>query len=778
MDLVVANGRHWPQQNYVLLNDGRARFSVMRPLGVDRATSYACELADLDGDGDLDVVTGNAMAACNIFLNDGSANFTKHPSLDQITSVRSLTLADIDQDDDIDILVTSRGRANIIYLNDGSAGFPERTSFGTSQDSTLDVAVVDINLDDRPDLLLANRDDQENVLLLNTGKTEFTKTPFGTKARNSRAVVIADLNADGKPDCAVGNIGSENCVYFGDGSGVLHDEVRFGQAASQTYSLAASDMDNDGDIDLVAANVQGRNAVYFDGGDGQQFQELLFGDPNSASYGVCIADFDGDQFDDIAVANSNSQNHIFLNRPARSGRRANRENFSLVKSPEAKPSTTAQTGTRQRSSGRNWPAFRGTGARGISDGFPLRSTWNADPEKENPIGVLWRRPVPGLGHSSPIVVDNKIWLATAVAAAGEAPLKVGRGGAPDAADDNGEQSWTILCFDKRSGKELWSRTVHQGKPRATRHAKATHANTTVTVDGNYLVAFFGSEGLYCYDLAGELKWKRDLGVVNISKYGIGWGYASSPAVHNGRIVLVCDDPQDPYLVALSLLDGEELWRVSRKGDSDRSWGTPLIHQSKNPGVTQVVVNGWPSVVSYDFTDGRELWRIRGGGDNPVPTPFVANEHIYITRAHGTQSPIYVVNPAARGDLTAKLDGAPNETFLWNVLRGGSYMSTPVVYGDYLYVGNSNGVLRCFHAHTGQKIYEKRLEGGAGMIASLVAGDNKIYCASENGKVYVVPAGSEFRLMATNSMGAPCFATPAISEGVIFVRTTQELIAIK
>ena len=229
---------------------------------------------------------------------------------------------------------------------------------------------------------------------------------------------------------------------------------------------------------------------------------------------------------------------------------------------------------------------------------------------------------------------------------------------------------------------------------------------------------------------------------------------------------------------MSLKDGEERWRVSRKGDSERCWGTPLIHQNKKLGLTQVVVNGWPSVISYDLADGRELWRIRGGGDNPVPTPFVANDHIYITSAHGAQSPTYVVNPAARGDLTTKLETSPNETFLWNVERGGSYMSTPVVYGDYLYLGNSNGILRCFHAHAGQKIHEKRLEGRAGVIASLVAGDSKIYCASENGKVYVVAASSDLELLATNSMGAPCFATPAISEGVIFFRTTKELIAIQ
>ncbi len=365
-----------------------------------------------------------------------------------------------------------------------------------------------------------------------------------------------------------------------------------------------------------------------------------------------------------------------------------------------------------------------------------------------------------------------------MAAAGDAPLQVGRSGAPGAADDNGVQSWMILCYDKRTGEELWRQTARKAAPRATRHAKATHANSTLAIDGNHLVAFFGSEGLYCYDLAGQLKWQRDLGVINISKYGIGWGYASSPAIYQDRIVLLCDDPQNPFLVALSLKNGDELWRATRKGDSDRSWGTPLIHHDEKNDKTQVVVNGWPSVISYDLNTGKELWRIRGGGDNPIPTPFVAHEHIYITSAHGALSPIYVVHPSAEGDLTDQLEAAPNRSILWQVPRGGSYMSTPVVYRDHLYLGNTNGVLRCFHARSGEKIYEERLDSGAGIIASLVAGDGKVYCAAENGKVYVVQAGSDFKLLAANQMGAPCFATPAISEGIVYFRTTKELIAIE
>lgn len=421
----------------------------------------------------------------------------------------------------------------------------------------------------------------------------------------------------------------------------------------------------------------------------------------------------------------------------------------------------------------NWPSFRGPAAQGVATGFATAETWDATNAADP--AISWRTEIPGLGHSSPILFGNKLFLTTAVASDGEAPLKVGRGGAPTAADDNGEQSWLVLCYDKRTGEELWRRTAWQGIPRATRHAKATHANATLAADSKHIVAFFGSEGLHCYDHDGNLLWKRDLGVVNISKYGIGWGYASSPSVFGNRVVVVCDAPDDPYVAAFSLTDGEQVWRSSRTGDCERSWGTPLIHP-RETGM-QIVVNGWPWIVSYDLEDGTEVWRVAGGGDNPVPTPFAHGDYLYLTNAHGGQSPIYAIRPTAKGNLTESAE-ASQEAILWQTKRGGCYLSTPVVLNDYLYLGNTNGAIRCFHALTGEKIYQQRLGNGASVVGSLVAADGKIYCPSEDGFVYVLKAGSEFEILAKNPMGEPCFASPALSAGVLYIRTTKTLFAIQ
>jgi len=763
IDVVVANGRHWPQQNFAHINQGAGRFTVMRPIGNVRSTTYASELADFDGDGDLDIATGNDMAPCQIFLNDGTGRFVLNGTFGNDSSVRSLKIADVDQDDDPDILVTCRGRSNWIYLNDGKAGFETGIEFGTATDSTIDVEVGDINGDGNVDLVLANRDGQPNALLLNNGELKFSQpVPFGNQKSNSRAVTVGDFNGDGRLDWAVGNIGQPNRLFLGDGTGGVADEIEFGPTAGRTYCLASIDLDLDGDLDVVAGNAGQQNAVYFF--DVDKFRREPFGGDANATYGLSIGDFNGDNWPDIAVANSDATNHVFLNQLSRRQKDQDESKSAAPKSPKRGSEDLARLERHPEYRTTDWPAFRGLGSRGVAEGFSLPSSWNADPNSGELKNVQWQIDVPGLGHSSPVVKGNQLFLLTAVAVDGDAPLKVQSGGKPTAADDNGVQDWLLLCYDKTNGKELWRQTLRHGKPRATRHAKATHANTSVCITGDRIVTFLGSEGLFCHDLDGKILWQQDLGIINISKYGIGWGFSSSPAVHGDRIVLVCDDPENPFLAARRLGDGTEIWRTSRKDICERSWGTPLVHQ--NDTTTQVVVNGWPKIVSYDLENGKEIWQIEGGGDNPVPSPFEANGLLFVTNAHGGPSPIYAVRPGAEGEIAWKID------------KGGSYMSTPVVYRNQIYVGDSRGVARAFDAETGERVFQGRLGKKAGVISSLVAGDGKIYYASENGSVYVLKHGQDLEILSENRMGGPCLATPAISKGTIFVRTTKKLIAIQ
>lgn len=424
----------------------------------------------------------------------------------------------------------------------------------------------------------------------------------------------------------------------------------------------------------------------------------------------------------------------------------------------------------------DWPAFRGPQASGVQDGFALPTRWNADPAAGPVTGIRWKTPIPGLGHSSPIVWNNRVYTATAVRQAGEAPLRLGLYGDRDGADDNGVQRWVIYCLDRKSGRVVWESTVKKARPRAGRHMKATHANTTLATDGRYLISFFGSEGVHCHSLKGRHIWSRDLGVINVSKYGVDWGFGASPVIFKDRIYLQCDAPDDPYLVALRLDNGREVWRTPRKDVCERSWATPFVYDDGKR--VQVVANGWPFVVSYDAVTGRELWRLRGGGDNPIPTPFASDGILYVANGHGGSSPVFAVHPSATGDISLK-DGATSNTHIvWSEAQNGAYIQTPLVYRGLLYSGTNAGVFKCYDARTGTRHYQQRLTPqAAAFSASPVAGDGKIYCTGEEGDVLVVRAGQAFELLAHNRLGETCLATPAISEGTLFFRTRSHVLAV-
>jgi len=399
--------------------------------------------------------------------------------------------------------------------------------------------------------------------------------------------------------------------------------------------------------------------------------------------------------------------------------------------------------------------------------------------------VQWSTPVPGLGHSSPIIWGDRLFVTTAVNQTKSAPLKVGLYGEPESAEDDDPQQWQVLCLDKKNGKVLWQRTAHQGKPKVRRHPKATHANCTMATDGKRVIAFFGSEGLYCYDLEGRPCWQKDLGTLRSSPsvyndaidtngWTLEWGFASSPILYDNKVFIQCDVLTNGFIAALDAVDGREIWRSPR--DDTASWSTPALWLEGTP--PQIVVNGWKHMGGYDLQTGTEIWRLSGGGDCPVPTPLVWNDLIFLMSAHGPRSPIYAVRKGATGDISLAGGARTNRYIAWSVLRGGSYMETPLVIDDQLYSCQTDGVLSSYKAATGELIYKERLgTGGDGFTASPVASSGKLYFASERGSVYIVKPGPTFTVLATNQMNDVCMATPAISEGTIYFRTQGRLVAI-
>ena len=418
----------------------------------------------------------------------------------------------------------------------------------------------------------------------------------------------------------------------------------------------------------------------------------------------------------------------------------------------------------------NWPSFRGNGASGNGSGTPP-ATWNV----ETGDNVLFRVAVPGLGHSSPVIWGDRLFLTSSVPEGEEASLKVGLYG--DIAPVVGEppQRYVVLAYDKRSGELLWQQTAFEGTPAVKRHTKASHTNSTPATDGEVLVVFFGSEGLRAYDLEGNALWNRQFGLLDSGFFMVKtaqWGFASSPLIHDGRVIIQVDVQDDSFLAALDAKTGEDIWRTKR--DEIPTWSTPAVFP-RSDGSRQIVVNGYQHIGGYDFDTGEELWRLEGGGDIPVPTPIRAGNDgpILITSAHGPMRPVYAIDPDAAGGIDPE-----HEAMLWFHERLGNYMQTPIVVGDLAYFGFDNGVVTVFDWRSGERVAQQRLgRGASGFTASPVAADGRLYFNSEDGDVYVIEADEALNELAVNELGETLMATPAISDGVIYFRARRHLIAV-
>jgi outer membrane protein assembly factor BamB len=427
----------------------------------------------------------------------------------------------------------------------------------------------------------------------------------------------------------------------------------------------------------------------------------------------------------------------------------------------------------QKSAGGNWPSFRGPQASGVAEKQNLPDRWDVK-SSEN---ILWRIPLPGLAHSSPIVWGNKIFVTSAVSSDPKATFRPGLYGDGDASKDRSIHRWMIYAIDKRTGKISWERVAHQGEPLEKRHIKSTYANSSPATDGRIVVAWFGSQGVYAYDVNGKFLWKVDLGRIDLGAYDIPtyeWGPASSPIIWNGLVIVQCDTQTDSFLLALDAATGKTVWKTER--DELPSWGTPTIATTANGPV--LVANASNFIRGYDPATGKELWRLGGSSKITAPTPIFGEGLFVVASGRGPERPIFVVRPDARGDLTLGEGKTASDSIVWSRTGRGSYMPTPLIYNGVLYVLANNGTFDAYDLKTGNELYRQRLATvGSGFSASPVAADGKIYLSNEDGEILVITAGEKFNLLATNSLDELLMATPALSDGVMYVRSAASLFAI-
>ena len=417
----------------------------------------------------------------------------------------------------------------------------------------------------------------------------------------------------------------------------------------------------------------------------------------------------------------------------------------------------------------NWPSFRGQNSAGAGDGNDPPVAWDA----EKSTNILWKTPIPGLGHSSPIIWQDRVFVTTAVSSAANSQFVHGLTDTGNSADDTSKHSWRVYCLDKNTGRIIWEKSIYEGVPKVKRHVKASYANPTPATDGKHLVISFGSEGLYCFDLNGKLLWKQDLGVLDggwSSDAGFHWGFGSSPVIYKHLAIVQCDTQNQSFIAAFNLTGGKRVWQTTREEDS--SWSTPTIYESKDRA--ELITSGTKYYRGYDPLTGKELWRMADGVDVKIPTPIAAND-LYFLGGGGSNARLafYAVRAGVRGEIKP----ADTKSIAWQSSKIRPHIVTPIVYGDYLYVCTDNGILSQYQATTGEPTFRARLGSGGSFSASPVAANGRLYFASEDGDVFVIKAGPTFELLARNPMGEVMMATPAIAGKMIIIRGQHHVFGI-
>jgi outer membrane protein assembly factor BamB len=409
----------------------------------------------------------------------------------------------------------------------------------------------------------------------------------------------------------------------------------------------------------------------------------------------------------------------------------------------------------------SWPQWRGPNSSAIAENSNVPLEWSST------TNLLWKSPVPGRGHSSPVVSGDRVFITTSVEGevipGAQAPKHFIEGEEfrhPESTGAERAHTFKVLCYSAARGERLWEQTVHDGRVYDDHHRKSAYASPTCAIDveGGRVISYFGSEGLFCHDLDGKLLWKTLLGPIST----LGMGTGTSPVVYDGSVILQCDqkDGEGSFLQAWDIGTGRSRWRTERKVSA--SWCTPIVAGANDKPV--LLSSGMEHIIAYDPATGKEVWQAAGLTNNAIPSPVVSGNVALFSAGY----------PARRAIALDVVSG----NLLWEYRRGTAYVPSPIAVDDLFYLVTDSGLITCLEARTGTPVYEgERLPHPAKFTASPIAVQGRILLVSEDGQTFVIRTGREFAVESVNRLDEEMMASPAVAGGRLYLRGEHHLFCI-
>lgn len=432
----------------------------------------------------------------------------------------------------------------------------------------------------------------------------------------------------------------------------------------------------------------------------------------------------------------------------------------------------------------HWPSWRGPLLNGVSPVGDPPIEWS---ETKN---VKWKVKVPGSGTSTPIIWENQIFLHSAIPTGKkiEAPAKPqtggpaagavaqapeggaerprgrgGRGGGMRSQQPTEVMRFAVISLDRATGSILWQKNLREELPHEGHHGDHGFASYSPVTDGQHLISYWGSRGLHCLDLKGNIKWQKDLGKMQTKN---SFGEGSSPALYENTVIALFDHEGADFVAAFDKNSGKELWREAR--DEDTTWSTPLVVRVN--GKPQVVVSATRKIRSYDLATGKQVWECAGMTANAIPTPVTTDGVLYATSGFRGSALLAIKLAGAMGDIT------DSESILWKHNKSTPYVPSPLLYGDnlYFFAGN-NAMLSCFDIKTGKPLIDsERIEDLQGVYASPVGAKDRVYLVGRNGAAKVIKNSGKLEVLGTNKLDDRIDSSPAIVGKELFLRGHEYL----